>query len=63
MAEEKIELTVGCRDFVAGANAWSDAQIAAEERLPSLLDDRGTKTVHLAYCDTHEQMRAKSLTV
>ena len=62
MAGETIGLTIGRKDFVAETNAWSEAQIAAAERLPSLLEERGIKTVSVTYYDTHGQMRAKSLT-
>lgn len=62
MDDVTSELTIGRKDFVAEADAWSDAQSAAAQRLPALLEERGIKTVRVAYCDSHGLMRGKSLT-
>ena len=49
MAGKTIGLTIGRKDFVAETNAWSEAQIAAAERLPSLLEERGILWVMLKF--------------
>ena len=45
MAGETIGLTIGRKDFVAETNAWSEAQIAAAERLPVGKEPMGTAFV------------------
>ncbi len=49
MVDDAGELTIGRKDFIAEADAWSEVQSDAAQRLPALLDEHGIKTVRVAY--------------
>ena len=61
MSIESTGTAIGRDGFIPFANAWSDAQREASERLPAAMESARIETVRVVYSDQHGLMRGKSL--
>ena len=55
------DLNVGQSGFIAASGAWDRAQSERAAQLPTLLSEKGIRTVRVVYSDQHGLMRGKAL--